>query len=175
MEKVIFKRHIKLWEIAYNSKRRINLVTIEVKIKEVTGDGKTIDLELVNSWKTLSISGNIWDNLQTDYNPDIVSGGQNIDEIRKHFRTNIQVRRIHDIWKQYHLNDLKSATRRQAELLKECDSYDYSVRKAFLLGKGLLNDNGHRYGSGWLIEIIPDEIIQEVQEIFNSFEEFRGF
>ena len=70
---------------------------------------------------------------------------------------------------------MKSATRRQEELLKECESNNYSVRKAFLLGKGLLVDNGHIYGTDYLVEVLPDEIIKEIQELFNSFEEYKGF
>jgi len=43
------------------------------------------------------------------------------------------------------------------------DTGDYTRRCDLLHRIGLLYDNGYKYGSAWLVEPLPDDIIAEVK------------
>lgn len=151
---------IELGKIDYNGiGRKINAVTIEVRL----GDGN------------LSICGSIWNSLHTD----IVSGGQNIDEIASLFPHNERVQRVKEVWKRWHLNDLKAGSPKQEEYLKNnpiTSSYPeshYEKTCKVLAKKGLNPDpdyicsgKPYEYGSAWLKEKLPLEIIKEVESKF---------
>ena len=79
-------------------------VDIEMELKQSTKD---------NLWN-FSASGDIWNARHTD----IVSGGQNLDHIEEHLNKhefkhlNIkpeQLKRIVELWRKWHLNDLNPA------------------------------------------------------------------
>ncbi len=44
--------------------------------------------------------------------------------------------------------------------------YDYTKACDHLKAKGLYVDRGYTYGSAWLCEIMPDEIIAEIKALF---------
>lgn len=75
-----------------------NLVTIEMELKR--NDKKEL---------CFSASGNIWNRSHTD----IMSGGQNLDEIGKFFPRNKRVQRIVKLWKAWHLNDMQAGCEHQ--------------------------------------------------------------
>ncbi|MBI3622465.1 hypothetical protein HY212_00090 [Candidatus Pacearchaeota archaeon] len=148
---------IDLGKIDYNGTgRKINKVEIEVKLN----DGR------------LSICGSIWNNPHTD----LISGGQNIDEIADLFPNNERVQRIKAVWERYHLNDLEAGSPKQEEYLrnnpvtcKYSESHYEKTCKA-LKNAGLNPDlsylhNGKPYycGTAWLKGEIPTEIIEEVE------------
>ena len=87
------RRTIYLGKIAYNYAGRIeNKVTIEIELKEKE-----------NGQKVFSASGNIWNRINTD----ILSGGQNLDEIAKTgMGHNPKFKEVYRLWKLYHLNDM---------------------------------------------------------------------
>jgi hypothetical protein len=70
-----------------------------------------------------------------------------------------------DVWKKYHLNDMKAGTPKQEEALRKWRAkhkikewvYDESVK--YLKSIGLYNDGGYRYGTGWLREEVPESAI----------------
>ena len=70
-----------------------------------------------------------------------------------------------DIWDRWHLNDMRAGTQRQEEAIREfrktrlarC-SYDEACE--YLSGIGLLVDNGYKYGSSWLTEEVPQDVIR---------------
>lgn len=95
------RRIFNFGKIAYYSNRRENLVTVEVELTEK--DGKHV----------FTASGNIWNRLHTD----IISGGQNLDEIAKTpVGHNPTFKEIYRLWKLYHLNDMHPECKHQAEL-----------------------------------------------------------
>jgi hypothetical protein len=168
------RRTLQLGKVDYYGRgRRINAVDIEVELKEQKGTTE------------LSICGEIWNAPHTD----IVSGGQNLDTIAKLFPRNPRVQRIVEVWRRWHLNAMRAGCehqRREAwdqrpiDPSKPLDSYGKHypgqehatwnqltwVRPEEYPG-GLLTAPcpvcGYRYGSAWLTEELPPEIIQEVQ------------
>tara|TARA_Y100001973_G_scaffold74174_1_gene108239 strand:- start:443 stop:1126 length:684 start_codon:yes stop_codon:yes gene_type:complete len=88
------KKTLNIGSVDYeNTGQKNNKVTIEIKLK----DGN------------FSACGNVWDKR----NYDIISGGQNLEEIGKLFPKNKQVKEIVKVWKKYHLNDMKPNCKHQ--------------------------------------------------------------
>lgn len=125
-----------------------------------------VRLGVVDEGPQLSFCGIVWNRLKTDY----ISAGQNLDTIRElvGLRWQPLIKRVHYIWKRYHLNDMKGGTPRQEAYLAgymdaSGESYDYIIRKDLLDEAGLEPDNGYHYGSDWLYSPIPDDIIAEIK------------
>jgi hypothetical protein len=87
----------------------------------------------------------------------------------------VAVRALCALWERWHLNDLKGGTRAQQEALASDefkrmppvgDHYDTS--SAFLTKKGLNPDRGYRYGQAWLVELVPDSVLAEVDALSTS-------
>lgn len=71
--------------------------------------------------------------------------------------------KIQSIWKRWHLNDLRAGTPRQEEFVRNwklSNAYDYSAVCQALENAGLLIDNGYRYGSSWVKEDVPQNVIK---------------
>ena len=148
-----------------------NLVEVEVQLDE-------------GERPRLSISGNIWNRLKTE----LISGGQNLDEIRKLVGFSPLMKRVHFIWERYHLNDMKAGSPRQEAYLAGYKdglhikfgttrtefkfTLDHDTRLDLLEKAGLNPDytheptharhGGYRYGSSWLYTPIPDDILAEI-------------
>jgi hypothetical protein len=150
------KKTIDLGKIDYNGTgRKINKVEIRVELEE----GR------------LSICGDIWNGHHTD----CISCGQNIDEIASLFPHKKTVQRIKAIWERWHLNDLKAGSPNQEEYLRRhpvqitYPESHYDKTCGILKEAGLNPDvaylhNGkpYEYGSSWLTEELPQEVINEV-------------
>ena len=70
---------------------------------------------------------------------------------------------IQRIWKRYHLNDMRAGTPKQEEFVREWQlthAYDYTEVCKALSEADLLYDNGYKYGSSWLREEVPLEVIK---------------
>ena len=145
------KKTLDLGKIDYNNSGVKNCkVTLEVELKEK------------KEGLILSISGNIWNPRETD----ILCGGQCIDTIKEFFPNNKKVKRLIEIWEKYHLNYLKAGTPIQEKFInewKQNNKYDYTAACEALKEAGIYKDNGYKYGSGWLFEEIPQEIIREIE------------
>jgi hypothetical protein len=111
MRKVII-----LGKIDYNQTgRKINLVTLEIELKFENSNKKTIDLVKVNEpYEVFTMSGNVWNNRKTD----IICDGQCCDDFIEFFPNNKPLKRLIEIWNEWHLNDLNAGTRKQKEALK---------------------------------------------------------
>lgn len=71
--------------------------------------------------------------------------------------------KIQQIWKRWHLNDMRAGTPRQEQFIREwklSNKYDYEKAREALKKANLLYDNGYEYGSSWLKEKLPLEIIK---------------
>ena len=128
---------------------------------------KTIDLvEVREPYEVFSMSGNIWNNRKTD----IICGGQCCEDFIEFFPNNKPLKRLIEIWNEWHLNDLNAGTRKQKEALKNFKG-DYIKQCEFLESKNLLIDNAYIYGTAWLLNPLPIEIkneIIELTELLNS-------
>ena len=119
-------------------------------------------LEKIESPWTFSASGEISND----------SFGQNLDEMYRLNGDNYLFRRIYKYWKKYHLNDLQAGTLEQTEILKKCESTDYDDQCEFLKEHDMYVDRGYTYGTKWLTQVIPDNIISEIKKLIT---EVRGW
>ena len=148
-----------------NIGRRTCEVTVEIELKEKE-----------QGQKVLSISGNIWNNIKTD----IYNGGQNLETIRA-FRGHLErpklFNKIFRLWKLYHLNDMHSGTQKQERELKKAKlnnwANDYNKCCNYLESIGLLIDNGYKFGTSWLYEVIPEQDLKEIKNIINEKDPFE--
>jgi hypothetical protein len=154
MNSTIYKKTLDFGKVAYYGTRKINLVTVDVELRDTD---KGIEL---------SICGNVWNALHTD----IVSGGQNIDELRKVLPRNKQMQQIRSVWKQYHLNGMNAGTVKQDAVLADheyiADKWGgdhYNWAKMVLLTHNLLEDDGYTYGTSWLYRELPPKVIATVK------------
>lgn len=96
--------------------RKANLVEVDIFLRP-----------LENGQMEFSAMGTIWNCRKTD----CLTCGQNLDEIREYLKFNPLFEEIYDLWEKYHLNGLKSGTRRQHEALeKETERRNELHRKA---------------------------------------------
>lgn len=75
-----------------------------------------------------------------------------------------------DVWNEWHLNDMKAGTPEQEAYLKAHEFPGYPVSHydwaSELLEKAGLNpDNGYKYGSAWLRQEVPDNVIDFLQSL----------
>lgn len=156
----------------YGYKRSL-AVEVEVEIRET------------RKGPELSIQGTIWNPNRSD----AVSGGQNLEEIAQALPDSALAQRIHKVWKTWHLNSMRAGCEHQRaeewnklpiDPSKPLSSYGKHfptqlheswnmliwVRPEEYKG-GLLTAPcptcGYRYGTEWLHEPLPLEIIEEVQ------------
>jgi hypothetical protein len=136
-------------------------------------DGKT----KITNGKLLSISGDVKIGNRHDM------AGQIYDFIEENIEkmefdgavSKSDVLTIINIWKTYHLNDMKSGTKKQTDIINEAfersgKNYDYSIARKILETHpegSLISDNGYEYGSGWLFEHLPSNVIKKLNTAIN--------
>ena len=125
----------------------------------------TLDIEIKdkNSFKSLSIVGTYFTGkklLKSDKN--MLGFGQIHDEVQE-----IIPARLYEIWKRWHLNDMRPGTFVQEEILRqakasgvEINNYDEACN--YLQRFDAYVDEGYKYGSRWLKEELPQEVIDYV-------------
>lgn len=74
-----------------------------------------------------------------------------------------EILKLLDIWDRWHLNAMRAGTPRQAAIirpwLKRNPNKDYTEQCDYLYRHGLLIENGYKYGTAWLYEPLPDDVI----------------
>lgn len=160
------KTIIEFGKIAYsNANRKSNLLTIEIELKLVQNNNKLnyLNLEPIKEYYQLSISGNIWNANKTD----IICGGQCLDEMKIHLKDNKLFNELFELWTNYHLNDLQAGTFEQTEYLKQYYiGTSYNEKTTILDAMGL--NEPYKYGSSWLVEEIPLNVVDKIKEIIQS-------
>ena len=174
MEK--FKAVLSLPKVAAYGKRRIHSVTLELELRKAHWycGKRTVELEPAREdLLELTICGEI----KNGNGGGFYSGGQNISEVVSYYPTK-RLQRIQEIWERYHLNGMKAGTSKQKEVLdahkktlskKEREEFNqdhYANCLKVLEAAGLKEDRGYTYGSAWLIEEIPADIIEEIKALF---------
>ena len=176
--KVTFRKKLTIGRVKgeeFGYKRSLK-VDIEIEIRRSEWKGKTIDLENVSEKNVLAITGDVWNVKQSD----VIMCGQIQNEIRRWINENKfkelyidkdKLLKILEIWDRWHLNDLHAGTRRQRETIKEwrkknnITGYAFDKEVEYLKSIGLYEDNGYRYGSAWLYEPLPSEVIEFVEKL----------
>lgn len=149
--------------------------TFKFRKIDFNGTGKKINLaevEVSFDGIKFSASGSVWNSKQTD----IISGGQNLDEMYKHLKRNKTFLIIYSLWKQYHLNDLTPGTPKQMAFLStiqrpnnaefytwECEQ----LEKVDLLIDDL-DGKPYKYGTKWLTSDIPAYAKEDINKLLEA-------
>jgi len=145
---------LNLGKVAARGKRKINAVELVLELRQQK-EGVEV-----------SICGNVWNNIRTD----LVSGGQNTEAIRGFFPHSKRVQRICELWDRWHLNQMNAGTPAQTTAINawraEGHAYDYTKACDHLAAIGLLYDDMYKYGSAWLTEEVPAEVLTELRALF---------
>lgn len=91
-------------KVAYNGKRKINEVTLEIELRDWNG------------YPEFTACAYVWNNIHTD----IVSGGQMIDDLYNKFaafRYSVLYRTIMQLWEKYHLHNISDIPAEDKELI----------------------------------------------------------
>lgn len=116
---------------------------------------------------------------------NIYCAGQCLDTINFYRSDNKDFVKVYEWWKEYHLNDLHAGTRDQEKALKEFrqdkSTYNYRQECEYLKTldlyevnyTGYANDKEYkgepyRYGSSWLIQMIPEDVVEEIKAFIGS-------
>ena len=153
------KRTISFGKYAIYSKRKINEVTIEIRLEEK--DGKEV----------FTVCGNVWNMHKTD----IVMGGQCLKELANYIENPI-FKTIYKLWKNYHLNDMHAGTEEQEKAVEDWKSigngYDYRKVCEYLKSIGLyeveLDGKPYKYGHAWLYRAIPENDLELIKKIIET-------
>ena len=146
------KTKIELPKIDYNGTgRKVNAVTIDVELKET------------EKGKVFTMSAGVWNSKRTDY----ICCGQMCDELPLLYPNNKLVKRLVQIWEKYHLNNLNAGTERQEKAIYNAgkEKAGYTEQGEYLKSIGLYFDGDYEYGSKWIFRPIPENIIEEIEQI----------
>lgn len=163
------EKKIRLTKSLPNNEKELAVIDVELKLEDKKTNWETLDRE--NGAIVCSMSGLI-KNANTGRD---ISGGQNLDEIAKMFPQNKDLQELVSYWKEYHLNDMEAGTIRQTkaidEWLSKGNRYDYSKALEYLKSIDLDEDRGYSYGSKWLYQPIPKNVVERIVELTNKLSE----
>lgn len=139
-------------KINYGGKGKRNEATVEFKLDK----------------GNFTASGNIWNSKGTD----ILSGGQNLDEMKKYIN-DPDFNELYDLHSKYHLNDMHAGTVRQEEALEKkfggVNASRYTEQVEYLKSIGLYEDEGYKYGTGWLKREIPTKDLNRIKKLIDKY------
>ena len=98
------RREFSFGKVAYNGKRKINEVTLEIELREWNG------------YPEFTAHAMVWNNIHTD----IVAGGQMIGKLYNRFATfrdSVLYKTIMKLWEKYHLHDISDIPAEDKELI----------------------------------------------------------
>lgn len=125
---------------------------LTLRIYTETRERETIEHKKVQSYKKLSITGEI----RTPNNRGIICLGQCYDTMLEIYPNDERLQKIVAIWKRWHLNDLKAGCIHQKH-------GDYSNPE---ISGQVCPETGYKYGTSYLLEELPEDVIQEAIELF---------
>ena len=91
-------------KVAYNGKRKINEVTLEIELRDWNG------------YPEFTAHAMVWNNIHTD----VVAGGQMIDDLYNRFgvlRLSVLYKTIMQLWEKYHLHNISNIPEEDKELI----------------------------------------------------------
>lgn len=126
-----------------------------------------------------SMCAEVWNVRKTG----IIRGGQCVDAVAAYFPDDKKAARMVEVWRRWHLNDLKAGSPAQMEYLRGHDAElealrgsvspkmdHYTAATKILTYAGLNPDPGYlhngtpyKYGSAWLKEELPPEVVAEIE------------
>lgn len=169
IEKHTIRLERKLVGCSWANAVRITL-TVELRKAEACAPYLTIDLEPVGTaddrtYTELSICASIEERARNNRWCD-AAFGQCRDEVLKHFSKRPGVAELVAIWDRWHLKGLNAGTRAQNEAIADVGGPDwYGSALARLVKRGIDEDRGYRFGSAWLVEQIPADVLDELRAL----------
>ena len=153
------------------------VVRVELREKEPCAPGLTIDLEPVpgGAFTELSICCDIYEQVRGRWRD--IGGGQAHEELSALFGDRPGVARLVELWERWHLNGMCAGTRSQQDFLWEhpitavYPASHYELALEALAAAGLSPDRGYKYGQSWLVELLPEAVLNELAAL--SPESFR--
>jgi hypothetical protein len=98
--------------------------------------------------------------------------GQCADEVLRYWGHITEIAKYCALWERWGDNEKRIGTRDQISALEgvldiDFDNYEMWV-KAYLSDVGLYLDRGHRWGAGKLVEIVPQEVLYEIETVVEN-------
>lgn len=75
-----------------------------------------------------------------------------------------------DLWDRWHLNDLRAGTETQDAMLASLKMNGQPYEARCLALGDFIEDRGYRYGSAWLYEPIPDDVLAELVRLLDALD-----
>jgi len=81
----------------------------------------------------------------------------------------IDLKKFFDVWERWHLNDMQAGSYAQEMVLRDAREkgwkYDYKEACEKLKELDLYIDDGYSYGSAWMSEAVPDDVIEYLKSL----------
>ena len=162
-------------------------ISLKVKAKPQHKSTRDTNLEEIGGQilPTLSFFGEIRAlSFQGEENVDIC-GWQCSQDILMFFashpqemtKENAELLDLLKLWRRWHLNDLRAGTKVQTDALSAWEGYseaDYKASCNYLESIGLLEERGYKYGHAWLFERVPNEVLNQLTDIFKEEGELKN-
>jgi hypothetical protein len=144
---------------------KYNKDTKDYDLIQLSNTKKDIYLNDIQEYYTVSFSANSRNFGGQCY--DIILDDDSLKIIDKE-----QVKRIIELWKKYHLNNLNAGCVEQTaavEEFKKSNKYDYNAVCEYLKKKNLHSIGGYEYGTKWLINPLSEKDILLIIETINKY------
>ena len=129
----------------------VGIVRVNARLEWVDRPAVTVDHEEIGGHYVFAASGSLW--LRSN-SPDCYSAGQMLEKTWPLPAGRPLIR----LWREWHLNGMQAACAHQAV-------------PAGMSGSEALDAvppcpvTGYRYGSTWLVRVIPDDVVAEMREV----------
>lgn len=161
---------------------------LRVRLEKYYDDAKTIELVPITDlekYTALSFSSNIFivsienrkENIKEvsvgqNYNKilEAIQGIKNKNLVEDEILANLKdLEKIIELWKEYHLNNFNAGTDKQKVAIDQNPDIKfkrYDLICEYLKSIDLYEDRGYRYGSSWLIRLIPKDVLDSLSKLF---------
>lgn len=163
---------VKLGNIRFGSKTKCHPARLYVELRTYRSNDESFTFD------ELSICGEVATRSGT-----LLTAGQCLDHMVPDLKNNRKFIELYRLWQRYHLNDMHPGTPEQENALKEAGigRADYDRASEYLRSKGLFevpltgatinrkyNGEPFSYGSGWVINFLPEEVENRIREIIKE-------
>lgn len=157
LPKPVYTKTLLIGKAKYHQGSRSANCPVEVRIELRPHQRHTDRLEL-------SIRGEVWNHIRSD----ITAGGQLRAGIRDYLDVKLigpkKLNRIIEVWERWHLNGMRAGCEHQrAAGTHEAWMGRPDTKYVWGMGYPRCQVCGYSYGSAWLFEELPQEIIDEVK------------
>ena len=138
----------------------IGAVYVEIKISEQLGTNETVTHGVISKYTRVSIRGHYFE--PGSRRKDYAGVGQIVDTAAAVSQPApglgvTDIGRLVDVWRSWHLNDLRAGCAHQTEIFYEDSPYG---RRVDLKATPACPETGYRYGSAWLVEEVPADVVE---------------